>query len=157
MINLASSSCVTFIRPAPATRRKAIGLARYGVALILSIVFGFSAAHAQDQRKRKIPVVDKLTSGNSRQAFSGKLQSMDLGNHVLEVNALEGNGMEIFPVKKGISVTSAAGGRLRLDDLKPGNKVIVYYDQKGDKRIVKEIVVLAAGADEETKKHSPPS
>lgn len=157
MITLASSRCVKFIRRVSATRRPAMGWAPFGVALVLSIVFGFGAAHAQDQRKRKIPVVDKLTSGSSRQAFSGKLESMDLDRHVLEVNALEGKGMEIFPVKKGIAVSTAGGGRLKLDDLKPGNNVIVYYEQKGDRRTVKEIVVLAAGADEQPKKHSPPS
>ena len=128
-----------------------------GVALALVIAFSTITGNAQEDLKHKIPVVNKIANGPSRQAFSGKLESMDLDRHVLEVNALEGKGMEIFPVKKGIAVSTAGGGRLKLDDLKPGNNVIVYYEQKGDRRTVKEIVVLAAGADEQPKKHSPPS
>ena len=137
--------------------RQACSPAAYAVALILAIVFGFSAAQAQDQRRRKIPVVDKITSGAYRQAFSGKLETMDLKRHVLEVDALEGKGMEIFPVKKGISVSTAGGEKLKLNELRPGNNIIIYYEQKGDRRTVKEIVVLAAGADEENRKTSPPS
>lgn len=157
MITLVNPRFAPFVRQMPATRRPSTGFVAYGVALILAVVFGFSAAHAQDQRKRKIPVVDKLTSGSYRQAFSGKLDTMDLKHHVLEVDALEGKGMEIFPVNKGISVSTAGGEKLKLNDLKPGNNVLIYYEQKGDRRTVKEIVVLAAGAEEKNKKHSPPS
>lgn len=157
MITLVNPRFVSFVRHVPATRRPATGLVAHGVALILAVVFGFSAAHAQDQRRRKIPVVDKITSGSSRQAFSGTLETVDLQRHVLEVNASEGKGMEIFPVKKGISVSTAGGEKLKLKELKRGNNIIIYYEQKGDRRTVKEIVVLAAGADEENKKHSPPS
>ncbi|MHB8654937.1 MAG: hypothetical protein ACYDA9_13775 [Terriglobia bacterium] len=157
MITMVNPRFVPFVHQMPATRRRATGLVVSGAALIMAIVFGFSAAHAQDQRKRKIPVVDKLTSGSYRQAFSGKLDTMDLKHHVLEVDALEGKGMEIFPVNKGISVSTAGGERLNLKELKPGNNILIYYEQKGDRRTVKEIVVLAAGADQKNKKHSPPS
>src|SRR5579859_3363356 len=138
MIAMVNPRFVPFVRQMQATRRRATGLVVSGAALIMAIVFGFSAAHAQDQRKRKIPVVDKLTSGSSRQAFSGKLETMDLKRRVLEVDALEGKGMEIFPVNKGISISTADGGRLKINDLKPGNNVIIYYEQKGDRRTVKE-------------------
>jgi hypothetical protein len=157
MITLVNPRFVSFVRHVPAMRRPATVLVAYGLALTLEVVFGFSSAHAQDQRRRKIPVVDKLTSGSYRQAFSGKLESIDLQRHVLEVDALEGKGMEIFPVNKGISVSTAGGEKLKLKELKPGNNIIIYYEQKGERRTVKEIVVLAAGADEENKKHSPPS
>ena len=157
MITMVNPRFVPFVRQMPATRRRLTGLFVSGVALIMAVVFGISAAHAQDQRRRKIPVVDKLTSGSDRQAFSGKLDSMDLKRHVFEVDAIEGKSVEIFPVSKGISVSTAGGERLKLNDLKPGNNVLIYYEQKGDRRTVKQIVVLAVGADEKNKKHSPPS
>jgi len=157
MITMVNPRFVPFVHQMPATRRPLTGLVVSGAALIMAIVFGFSAGHAQDQRRRKIPVVDKLTSGSYRQAYSGKLDSVDLKRHVFEVDAIEGKSVEIFPVNKGISVSTAGGERLKLNDLKPGNNVLILYEQKGDRRTVKEIVVLAAGAEEKNKKHSPPS
>src|ERR1700682_4064238 len=76
--------------PTPDLLALALGLA-------LALTLGVSPTRAQEQRKRKIPVVDKLTQGSSRQAFSGKIESLDLDLHVLEVNASEGKTMEIFP------------------------------------------------------------
>src|SRR5579859_4405639 len=157
MTTLVNPRFAPYVRQVPAPRRPSAGLVVSGVALTLAVIFGFGTAHAQDQRKRKIPVVDKLTSGSSRQAFSGKLENMDLKRRVLEVDALEGKGMEIFPVNKGISVSTAGGEKLNLKELQPGSNILIYYEQKGDRRTVKEIVVLAAGADEKNKKHSPPS
>jgi hypothetical protein len=133
------------------------GAVTVGVAVALVMMFNAIAGRAQVDRKRKIPVVSKITSGPNRQAFSGKVETLDLKRQVLEVNALEGKGMEIFPVKKGISVSTADGARMKLDELKPGTNVLIYYEQKGDRRTVKEIVVLAAGSDEDTKKRTPPS
>jgi len=128
-----------------------------GLALLLSVVAASSGAQAQDERKKKIPVVDKITGGNSHQAFSGKVETVDLKRHVLEVNHEEGTGMEIFPIKNGVTVTSAAGTRMKLEQLKQGSNVIVYYEVKDDKRSVKEIVVLVPGSTEDHKKAPPPS
>ena len=128
-----------------------------GLALLVSLVAASSGTWAQDERKRKIPVVDKITGGNTRQAFSGKVQTVDLKRHVLEVNHAEGTGMEIFPIKNGVTVTSAAGNRMKLEQLKQGSNVIIYYEVKDDKRSVKEIVVLVPGSTEDHKKTSPPS
>ena len=133
------------------------GLIAVGLAFTLTLVFGLSGAFAQDQRKRKIPVVDKLTSGANHQAFSGKVETLDLERHVLEVNASEGKSLEIFPIKKSIQVSTADGGRLKLKELTPGTSIIIYYEQKGDQRTVKEIVVLAAGPEEKKPKNPPPS
>jgi hypothetical protein len=102
-------------------------------------------------------VVDKLTSGSSRQAFTGKVETLDLEHHVLELNAKESKSLEIFPVKKGIPVTAANGEKMNLSQLEPGNEVIVYYEQKGDRRTVKDIVLLTAGTADKPKKSAPPS
>jgi hypothetical protein len=124
--------------------------------LLLIVVFGLSSAQAQDQRRRKVPLVDKLSGGN-HQAFTGKVEALDMERHVLELNATESKSLEIFPIKKGISVTSAEGERMQLSQLKAGTEVIVYYEQKGDRRTVKDIVVLAAREGGKPKKSEPPS
>jgi Cu/Ag efflux protein CusF len=126
-----------------------------GLPFLLIFVFAFQAAKAQS--KRKVPIVSKLTSGGSKQAFSGKVQSVDLKLHVLELNAKESKSLEIFPIKKSVTVTTADGERMRLSELKPGNQVIVYYEQKGDRRTVKDIVLLTEGTAEKPKKSAPPS
>lgn len=100
--------------------------------------------------------MDKITSGGSRLAFSGKVQSLDLEHNVLNVNTVQGGNMEIFPVKKNVRVSTVDGAKMKLTELKPGADVIIYYEQKGDRRNVKDIVVLASGGREE-KKPPPPS
>jgi hypothetical protein len=128
----------------------------FGLLLLLAILLGGGSARGQQERKRKIPVVDKLTTGSSHGAFSGNIASIDLEHHLLQVHPVKSENVEIFPVKKGIQVSSAGGEKLKLNQLKPGNNVIIYYEQRGDRRTVKEIVVLAAAPGEEKKK-SPPS
>ena len=128
-----------------------------GLVLVLAGGFILNTAQAQDEHKRKIPVVDKLSGGTNHQAFSGTVQSLDLEQHVLEVNPSEGKTVEIFRVKKGFSISTADGGKFKLKQLVPGTNVMIYYDQKGDHRTVKEIVVLSARPDEPKKKASPPS
>jgi len=108
----------------------------------LAALAGISLLCAQADRKRKVPVLDKLTAGPNRQAFSGKVQSLDLTRAVLNVDAVNGGGPEIFPVRKGVKVMTAEGGKLKLEGLTPGTSVIIYYDQKSSRREVKEIVVL---------------
>lgn len=128
------------------------------LALVLAILSGLSSAGAQEQRKRKVPVLDKITAGGpSRQAFSGNIQSLDLKRELLNVNTVQGGNTEIFPVKKGVRVTAADGRKLKVAALTPGTNVIVYYEQKGDRRTVKEIIVLASAAAEDKKKSRPSS
>jgi 3-dehydroquinate synthase class II len=129
----------------------------WGMPLLVLLVFGIQTAKAQDQPRRKVPIVSKLTSGGSKQAFSGKVESVNLKLHVLELNAKESKSLEIFPIKKDVAVTSANGERMRVTELKPGNQVIVYYEQRGDRRTVKDIVLLTTGTSDETKKSQPPS
>jgi hypothetical protein len=86
------------------------------------------------------------------------VQSLDLKRGLLKVNTVEGGVTEIFPVKKGTSISMADGGKIKLRELAPGTSVIVYYEQKEDRRTVSGIVVLAASESERKKKKSlPPS
>lgn len=113
-------------------------------------------APAQGQEKTKIPVIDKLSSGSNRQAFSGTVQSLDLNRKLLNLNTVQGGNTEIFPVKKDVRVTMAGGEKIKLTSLAPGMTVIIYYEQKGDRRKVNDIVVLKSAPTEE-KKTTPPS
>jgi len=66
--------------------------------------------------------------------------------------------MEIFPIKKtGIQVSTADGEKMNLEALRPGNDVIIYYEQQGDRRTVKQIVVLATEPEESNQQHPPRS
>ena len=52
---------------------------------------------------------------------------------------MEGEDTEIFPIKHSTHVMTADGFRKRLDVLSPGTSVIVYYDQRADRRTVTRI------------------
>ena len=132
---------------------------RFLVGLFVALVlWGFpcrTTIKAQEQRKPKVPVLDKITSaGPTRQQFSGIVRSVDLGSEVLNVDTVKGNATEIFPIKKKVHVVTADGDKLKLTKLKPGTNVLIYYEQKGDRKTVTQIVVLAGGA---VKKKIPPS
>jgi hypothetical protein len=128
----------------------------FGLCLALVLV-GLplrSTLEAQEERK-KVPVIDKITSGGpSQQAFMGVVKSVDLESEVLNVDNITGKSTEIFPLKKKIHVVTADGDKLKLATLKPGTNVLVYFDQKGDRRTITRIVVLAGGP---PKKKTPPS
>jgi len=125
------------------------------VALVLWGLPYRTTTKAQEQRKTKVPVLDKITSGGpTHQQFNGIVRSIDLESKVLNVDAIKGNATEIFPIKKKIHVVTADGGKLKLTKLKPGTNVLVNYEQRGDHKTVTGIVVLAGGA---VKKKTPPS
>jgi hypothetical protein len=124
------------------------------VMLFLVVV---PARAQQDEHKKKVPIVDKITDANPQEAFSGSIQSLDLKNSLLQVHSTADNTDEYFPVKKTVHVANAAGERVTIDYLKPGVNVLVYYEQKGDRRAVKEIVVLGAASDTSKSKSTPPS
>lgn len=149
-------SAVDLLGEGSGPRRSSRPLA-VSLALALVMLSLLRPALAQEQHRRKLPVLDKLTSGPTRQAFSGKVQSLDLGRNLLNVNTVEGGNTEIFPVKKGTSVKMADGEKLKITELMPGTHVIIYYEQKGDRRTVREIVVLVSSGGEEKKKSTPPS
>jgi len=99
---------------------------------------------AQDDHRNKLPGLDKITSGGpTRQAFTGKIQSFDRKRDLLSVNTVEGVDTEIFPLKKKVKVTSANGLKLKLVALKPGTSITVFYELKGDRRTVDQIIVLS--------------
>ena len=133
------------------------------LTLTLTMLCGLSAVSAQDEHKRKVPGLEKLSPGYSHQAFTGRVLSLDVRRSVLNVNAVRGSGTEIFALKKkSVRVEAANGDRLKLEELQPGTNVIVYYDQRGEQRSVKDIVVLQAApakepAKEKDSKPGPPS
>jgi hypothetical protein len=115
-------------------------------------------ARGQEERKHKVPGLDKITTGADHQAFSGIVQSLDLHHSILNVNTVQGGNTEIFPVKRSVHVEAANGGKLKIDELQPGTSVIIYYEQRGEHRTVRDIVVLeSARVKDKEKKPSPPS
>ncbi len=133
------------LRDEPRNERK---LTRLICAMLVALVFclcGANLGNAQGQeRKRHVPGLDKISGGSTNQAFSGIVQSLDMKRSILNVNTVQGGVTEIFPIKKGMKVETAEGIKTKLEDLKPGTNVLIYYSQKGDRRTVKQIVVLAA-------------
>ena len=100
-------------------------------------------------------MIDKITSGgSSQQQIVGVVKSVDFQSEVLNLDNDNGKSTEVFPLKKKVQVVTADGDKLKLATLKPGTKVLVYYDQKGDRRTITRIDVLAAG---QPKKKAPPS
>lgn len=128
-------------------------------ALMVVCVFAFCQSpllHAQNP-KSKVPLVGKLSSGNTRQAYSGKIQSLDLKEKILNVNSLHGRESEIFPFKKNVRIESLNGNRMDLKELKPGTTVLIYFNQKSGERTIRNIVVLSSGKEQAEGKAAPSS
>jgi hypothetical protein len=123
-------------------RTLAILLAACAPALFLAV-----SLHAQ-QHKSKVPIVGKLGAGNHQQAYSGKVQSLDMKQKILNVNSLQGQDTEIFPFKKNVRIEGLNGKRLDLRALKPGATVLIYFDQKSGERTIKNIVILSSGKEQ---------
>jgi hypothetical protein len=130
-----------------------------GLLVLLAFVAVPRLGARQDDHKRKVPVLDKITTApNGQNEFNGKVQSLDLKAEVLNVQSLREDDVEIFPIKKTVTVASANGYRVDISALKPGTNILVYFEQRGDKRKVKEIVVLGSAPAASTKaKATPPS
>jgi hypothetical protein len=147
-------------RPAP--RGRGAGTRCAALALATSVVLALAAfpVRAQDEHKHKVPGLDKLTSGGAtQQAFTGKVQSLDMKGEILNIHSVQDDSVEIFPIKKTTHVSTAQGERMDVQNLQPGTNVLVYYEQKGDRRTVKQVVVLGAGPEPQKKeeKSTPPS
>lgn len=127
------------------------------LAFIAATLCTIAAFAGQEERKHKVPVIDKLATGSNQQAFSGRVQSLDMKREVLNVNTVQGDNTEIFPIRKGIHVSNAGGTKLKLAALTPGTNVLIYYEQKGDHRTVKDIVVLGNAPPKKDTKSPPPS
>src|SRR5262245_20283371 len=72
-----------------------------GGLIAVIVLNGAIALRAQDeQRRTKVPLIGKVTGGSNRQAFSGKVQKVDIKRKLLVVDTVEGSSTEYFPVKK---------------------------------------------------------
>jgi len=129
----------------------------FAVASLFAVFAIPGAVSPQQPSKLRVPSLSKIEGGSTRQAFSGKVESLDTKRKLLSVNPIEGTGTEIFPIRKSVQVESPNGNKLELSELKSGRDVIIYYEQKGSRRTVKEIIVLDSGADKTEKKAAPPS
>ena len=142
----------------PSEIRRAFRAAPFLLAALLICGPSITAQGPQQEEPMgRIPVPSKKTMGGAHRAFSGKVETLDLKRKVLIVGTVEGGATEIFPIKKGISVSGAKGKKLKIEELSPGTNVIVYYDFRDGRRTVNEIMVLAVEPLKEEKKDSPPS
>jgi len=131
------------------TMRRASGR----LALVISALLLLAcAALAQQEEKPKIPGLDKIIAANEHLMFTGTVKMVDEKHSVMSIDA-EGGTTEIFPIKHSTHVLTADGFRKKLDVLSPGTRVIVYYDQRADRRTVTRIELFAS----ESKKKEPPS
>ncbi len=137
-------------------RRRKAWLSRCGIGLLLGLAVCLlvsTPAPSQQQQGSKLPGIGKVKpSGLNQQAFTGSVQSLDRQHHVLNVTAAQGNGAEIFPIQKKIRISSVGGRKLKLAALSPGTNVVVYYQEKGGRRTVNQIVVLSPGTPPAKKK-----
>src|SRR5437762_1424218 len=122
---------------AHALRGEGSSVVKSGLHIVAPLILGSVLAafcapgdvRGQQEHKRKVPGLDKLTGGPAEQAFSGIVQSLDLRQQLLNVNTVQGENTEIFPLRKGTRVATANGGRRRLSQLTPGTNVLIYYEQ----------------------------
>ena len=118
---------------------------------VILLVGGISPA--QQEEKPKIPGLDKIIAANEHLAFTGTVKLVDEKHNTLSIDAVEGGDTEIFPIKHTTRVETADGFRKKLDILSPGTRVIVYYDQRSDRRTVTRIELFAS----QSKKKEPHS
>ena len=111
------------------------------------------AARAQQEEKPKVPGLDKIIAANEHLMFTGTVKSVDEKHNITELIQWRDADTEIFPIKHSTHVETADGFRKSLDVLSPGTRVIVYYDQRADRRTVTRIELFAS----ESKKKEPHS
>lgn len=132
-----------------------------GLFLVL-VLSGTVALQAQDEHRRtKVPLIGRVTGGSNRQAFSGKIQKVDIQRKLLIVDTVEGSSTEYFPVKKDFRVSVPNGKKIKLSELASGTHIIVYFNVNEDRRVVTDILVLGSAdggnVDGESKKKTSPS
>lgn len=129
------------------------------MAVLATCLFALAQAgalHAQGRRS-KVPIVGKLSSGSQQQAYSGKIESLNLKEKILNVTSRHGRQSEIFRVKKKVRIENLAGSRMDLAELTPGMTVLIYFAQKSGDLQVKNIVVLSSGKSHRKGKPAPSS
>jgi hypothetical protein len=140
------------------TQRGMVQQPRLTGVLVLALALGGSLVPVRaQQEKHKVPGLDKVVSESSHQMFSGKIQSVDFKRELLNVNAITGSETEFFPLKKTVHVADPNGAKLTLAALAPGADVLIHYDVKGDRRTIRDIVVLAPPPAKDDKKKAPSS
>lgn len=122
----------------------------------LFLIVQAAPLHAQEH-KSKVPIVGRLTNGNRQAVYSGKIESLNMKQGIMNVNPIEGRGSEIFPLKKNVHVQNLNGGKMALDALTPGTAVLIYFDQKAGERTIKNIVVLSSGKEQAKNRSAPAS
>ena len=127
--------------------------ASWRLALVVPAILLLVGAASAQQEKPKVPGLDKIISANEHLAFTGTVKSVDEKHNTLSIDAVEGGDTEIFPIKHTTRVETADGFRKKLDILSPGTRVIVYYDQRSDRRTVTRIELFAS----QSKKKEPHS
>ena len=133
----------------------------FWILIALFVISAMPTARGQDeQRRTKVPLIGKIAGGSNRQAFSGKVQSVDTKRKLLIVDAVEGSHTEFFPVKGNFEAKEPGGKKIRVSELTPGTNIIIYYEVKDDRRSVTDILVLGSKSPEketEAKKPASPS
>jgi len=122
------------------------------LTVVSAILLLACSVAAQQEEKPKIPGLDKIISANEHLMFTGIVKSVDEKHNVISIDA-EGGTTEIFPIKHSTRVETADGFHKKLDALAPGTRVMVYYDQRADRRNVTRIELFSS----ESKKKEPPS
>ena len=119
-------------------------------AVIPAILLLACVALAQQEEKPKIPGLDKIIAANEHLMFTGTVKSVDEKHSVMSIDA-EGGTTEIFPIKHSTHVETADGFREKAGRSLSGTRVMVYYDQRADRRTVTRIELFAS----ESKKKEP--
>jgi len=134
-------------------RFPAVWRVRWQPALLLLAMLTFGGAAPAQQEKPKVPGLDKIIAANQHLMFTGKVKLLDEQHNTLSVSSVEGSDTEIFPIKHSTRVLTSDGFRKKLDVLTPGTQIIVYYDQRSDRRSITQIELYTS----ETKKKEPHS
>lgn len=132
---------------------RALGRAHWRWALGVPALLLCAGLTVAQEEKPKIPGLDKIISSQEHLMFTGRVKSLDEKHKILSVDAEEGTDTEIFPIKHGTRVETADGFRKKLDVLAPGTRVMVYYDQRSDRRTVTRIELFSSAS----KKKEPQS
>lgn len=135
------------------TRFAAVWRAIWRPALLVLTLLVFVGAAPAQEEKPKVPGLDKIIAANEHLMFTGKVKLLDEKRNTLSVSSVEGADTEIFPIKHGTRVLTSDGFRKKLDVLTPGTQIIVYYDQRADRRSITQIELYTS----ETKKKEPHS
>jgi len=121
--------------------------------LVLAVLLPAFSLPAQQGEKPKVPGLDKILNAQEHLAYTGTIKLVDEKRNTISIDSVEGGNTEIFPIKHNTFVLGSDGYRKKLSALSPGTKVIVYYEQRSDKRMVTRIEMLPA----ESKKEEPHS